>query len=137
MNDTASAHRRQAQRTEPGAAHNRSLGAQGEALAAEYLEGLGYLLLDRNWRNGREGELDLVVKDGREIVAVEVKTRSSTAAGHPLEAITVWKAKRLRRLLLSWVRERQPRASVLRIDAVGIVLRPGREPSIHHLQGIA
>jgi len=121
----------------PRAERNRELGARGEALAAAYLEGLGYQLLDRNWRSGREGELDLVARDGEEIVAVEVKTRSGTTAGHPLESITARKAQRLRRLLLSWVRERHPRAPGLRIDAVGIVMRSGEDPRIHHLRGIA
>lgn len=135
MNDTPYPHQRS--RADRARSHNQELGASGEALAAAYLEGLGYHLLDRNWRSGREGELDLVARDGDQIVAVEVKTRSGVAAGHPLEAITAGKARRLRRLLLTWVRERHPRARALRIDAVGIVLRPGREPSIHHVQGIA
>lgn len=142
MDDTSlraqsSRHRRSDTRGLSNAERNRDLGARGEALAAEYLEGLGYRLLDRNWRSGREGELDLIARDGAEIVAVEVKTRSGTTAGHPLEAITLRKAQRLRRLLLSWVRDRHPRASKLRIDAVGIVMRPGEEPRIQHLKGIA
>lgn len=138
MNDTASiAHQPTPLQGAPVLSHNRAVGMRGEAIAAEYLEGLGYQLLDRNWRSGREGELDLVVRHGDEVVAVEVKTRSGTAAGHPLEAITAKKARRLRRLLLTWVREHHPRAVALRIDAVGIVLRSGRAPSIHHVQGIA
>lgn len=119
------------------ASHNRALGAQGEEIAARYLEHRGYRLLARNWRDGRRGELDLIARDGGSIVAVEVKTRSGTGYGHPLEAVTARKAGRLRRLLLSWARQNRPGAARLRVDAVGITLRPGEQPRIDHLQGIA
>ncbi len=115
---------------------NQALGARGEQLAAEYLEERGYRLLERNWRAGRAGELDLVARDGDCIVAVEVKTRSGLGYGHPLEAITALKAGRLRRLLLHWVRESGQQAPRLRVDAVGITLRAGEQPRIDHLQGI-
>jgi len=117
--------------------HNRRLGARGEALAAEYLEARGYRIVDRNWRGGRQGELDLVARDGEEIVAVEVKTRSGTASGHPFEAITPAKARRLRGLLLSWVREHREHADGLRVDAIGIVLPAHEAARIEHLRSIA
>jgi putative endonuclease len=103
---------RQTQTQHPRASHtHRALGVQGEALAAEYLESLGWQILDRNWRDGRRGELDLVVRDRDVVIAVEVKTRSGTGYGTPFEAITSLKASRLRRLLLGWVREHRPAAS--------------------------
>lgn len=116
--------------------HNQRLGAEGERIAAEYLEQLGYTILDRNWRI-REGEIDLVARDGSDIVAVEVKTRGGSGYGHPLEAITAIKARRLRRLLLSWVRETRPGLAHLRIDAIGITMRNGERPRIDHLRGIS
>ncbi len=118
------------------AKHNRTLGARGEAIAAEYLEGLGFRIIERNWRGGRAGELDIIAAEGDAIVAVEVKTRGGLAYGHPLEAITAAKSRRLRQLLLAWVRERRPGASTLRIDAIGIVLREGENPNLHHIRGI-
>lgn len=116
--------------------HNLRLGARGEALAAAYLEGRGYRVLARNWRT-REGELDIVAQDGDAVVAVEVKTRGGTGFGHPLEAVTARKAKRLRRLLLSWVRSERPGASRLRIDAIGITMRLGAPPRIDHVEGLS
>ena len=120
----------------PTPAHNRALGAHGEDLAADYLERLGYRVLARNWRT-RTGELDLVARDGDTLVAVEVKTRSGSGYGSPLEAITTRKMARLRRLLLDWVRERGVRGARLRVDAVGITVRPGAAPRIDHLRGIS
>ena len=116
--------------------HNQRLGAHGEQIATEYLEQRGYKTLARNW-NVSHGELDLIMRDGDWLVAVEVKTRSGTDYGHPLEAITPTKAKRLRKLLLIWVRETKPGLAYLRVDAVGITLRPGERPRIDHLQGIS
>lgn len=113
----------------------RALGTRGEDLAAAYLAGRGYRILDRNWRI-REGELDIVARDEDCIVAVEVKTRSGSGYGNPLEAITAAKAARLRRLLGEWVRTSGPGPSRLRIDAVGITLLPGERPRIDHLRGI-
>lgn len=117
--------------------HNQSLGAYGEKLAAEYLQRIGYEVLERNWRSGRAGELDLVMQDRESVVAVEVKTRSGNGYGTPFEAITVRKVARLRTLLMSWVREHHLAANGLRIDAVAVTLIPGCEPKIEHLRGIA
>lgn len=116
---------------------NRALGAQGEALAATYLETLGFEVLDRNWRAGRRGELDLVMWDDGALVAVEVKTRSGEGYGNPLESITGLKMRRLRRLLLEWVRTHAVSARALRVDAVAVILRPGEQPQIDHLRGIS
>ena len=121
---------------DPPGSRNRTIGARGEQLAADYLQTLGYRVIARNWRCGRQGALDLIARDGDCIVAVEVKTRSGTGYGHPLEAITAQKAGRLRRLLLSWARQTEPGPARLRVDAVGITLRGDARPRIDHLRGI-
>ncbi len=113
------------------------LGARGETIATEYLQSLGCEVLDRNWRSGRTGELDLVIRDRDHVVAVEVKTRSGRGYGTPFEAITARKAGRLRTLLLRWVREHAPVSGALRIDAVAVTILPGEAPKIEHLRGIA
>jgi putative endonuclease len=120
----------------PPAAHNQTLGSRGESIAADYLEEQGYRIVDRNWRT-RHGELDLIAIDDGALVAIEVKTRSGSGYGHPLEAITARKADRLNRLLLDWAREYGSRARGLRVDAIGITLSPGAEPRIEHLRGIS
>ena len=77
--------------------HNQALGAYGEALAAGFLTRQGMVLLDSNWRCP-QGEIDLVLRDGRTLVVCEVKTRSSNDFGTPHEAIDRRKVDRLRRL---------------------------------------
>lgn len=117
--------------------HNQSLGARGERIAADYLIARGLILIERNWRC-TYGELDLIMRDGETCVAIEVKTRSGTGFGSPLEAITARKAARLRRLLLEWAGTTGNRGRGLRVDAVGVLLLPGAaEPHVEHLRAIA
>lgn len=70
------------------------LGKWGENVAAEHLKSLGWVELNRNWRNVR-GEIDLVFRDGETLVLVEVKTRRGAASGEPEEGLTEAKGNRL------------------------------------------
>ena len=96
------------------------LGRMGEAAAARYLRGLGWKVVDRNWRCA-EGELDIVAFDGRGHVVCEVKTRAGLDFGDPLEAITAAKAARLRRLAGRWADQHGLSAAQIRIDVIGLV----------------
>ena len=112
----------------------RALGTSGEAAVACWYEASGYQVVDRNWRCP-QGEIDLVLRDGDETVFVEVKTRTSTAFGHPLEAITTEKLSRLRRLAAAWCAA-HPGTGSIRIDAIAVVA-PRRAPAtVEHLEGV-
>jgi putative endonuclease len=113
----------------------RELGRFGEAYAARHLVEQGMVLLDRNWRCDA-GEIDLVLRDGRVLVICEVKTRSSTAYGSPLEAVSQVKAARLRRLAARWLAEHHLRPDDVRIDLVGVLAAPGRTPRVDHVTGV-
>jgi putative endonuclease len=79
------------------------IGAFGEEVVAQHLLLRGDEILERNWRV-REGEIDLVSLGADGIFHfIEVKTRSSLAFGHPLEAINRDKAHRMQRLALAWL----------------------------------
>lgn len=99
----------------------RSLGAEGEALAARWYESQGYEVLARNWRC-REGELDLVLRRGHTIVFCEVKSRSSEAFGVPAEAVTRTKQARLRTLAALWLADTGlGRGKELRFDVASVL----------------
>jgi putative endonuclease len=117
------------------AQRRRELGAYGEAYAARHLTDQGMVLLDRNWRCD-QGEIDLVLRDGRVLVVCEVKTRSSTAFGSPLEGVTEQKAARLRRLAARWLAAHQVHPDDVRLDLVGVLVRPGGPPQVEHVQGV-
>lgn len=111
------------------------LGATGEALAERFLTRLGMSVLDRNWRC-REGEIDLVLRDGDEIVVCEVKTRRSTSFGQPIEAITRAKLGRLRRLAGCWLAEHEVNGRGVRLDVVGLLGHRDGSYRVTHLRGV-
>ena len=120
-----------------GATRRRSaLGAYGETLAARHLTDQGMVVLDRNWRC-EIGEVDLVLRDGPVLVVCEVKTRSSTRFGSPLEAVTERKAARLRRLAARWLAEHAVRPAHVRIDLVGVLLTREGPVEVDHVRGVA
>jgi putative endonuclease len=112
--------------------HNQLVGGYGERLACRYLVSQGLELLDRNWRS-RAGELDVVARDGDDLVFVEVKTRRSTRYGHPAEAVVPAKARRLRRLAGLWLAANGMRGERIRFDVISVLL--GRSVAVQHLRG--
>ncbi len=110
------------------------LGHRGERIAAAYLTDAGLLVLDRNWRC-REGELDIVARDGDALVFCEVKTRRGVGFGHPVEAVTATKQRRLRTLAQRWLAAHEEHAPDLRFDVVGVLVRPERPAVVTHLRG--
>ena len=92
-------------------------------------------MLERNWRC-RDGELDLVALDGDELVVVEVKTRRSTAYGHPAEAVTAVKLARVRRLAAQWLAVHDVHPSSVRVDVIAVLLLRGRAAQVDHLVGV-
>ena len=111
------------------------LGKKGEALAADFLAEAGMQVVERNWRCS-QGEIDLVVRDGDELVFVEVKTRSSLGFGHPLEAITVAKLARLRRLAGAWCAAHPGERGLVRIDAVAVVAPTFGAVMVEHVKRV-
>lgn len=111
-----------------------SLGRRGEDAAADYLAGLGWTIVERNWRCDG-GELDIIAHDGRGHVVCEVKTRGSARFGDPLEAISRDKAARLRRLAGRWAAERGAGGARVRVDVLGLVA-DGDGFSIDHLREV-
>ena len=109
------------------------LGSLGERIAATYLTAAGLRLLDRNWRC-REGELDIVAREGDALVFCEVKTRRGVGYGFPVEAVTVAKQRKLRVLAQRWLAAHDEHAPDLRFDVVGVLVQPARPAQVTHLR---
>lgn len=118
------------------AARRTALGRYGEDVAARHLVAQGLVLLERNWRC-EAGELDLVLREGDDLVVAEVKTRSSDAFGTPHEAVSEAKLARLRRLGAAWLAAHpaaHPRG--VRLDLVAVHLRRRGAAEVEHVRGI-
>jgi putative endonuclease len=116
-----------------------AVGRYGEQVAADHLEAAGLIILERNWRC-REGELDIVARDGTQLVFVEVKTRSSLAFGSPAEAVGPSKSARIRQLALRYLMARREAGdeaswSALRFDVVAVLRSAGNGPDVVHVRG--
>jgi putative endonuclease len=116
-----------------------AVGRFGERLAADHLEAAGLEILSRNWRC-REGEVDIVARDGTVLVFVEVKTRSSRAFGTPAEAVDRTKSARIRQLALRWIMAQRELGepafwASVRFDVVSVVRGP-RGIELDHLAGV-
>jgi putative endonuclease len=105
-------------------ADRRSLGQRGEQAAAEWYVAHGYRIVARNWRCA-QGEIDLLCARGNPggrttLVVCEVKARSSHSHGHPLEAVTPSKRRRLRRLAAEYLRHQDASYDDVRFDVAAV-----------------
>ncbi|WP_062460544.1 YraN family protein [Demequina soli] len=112
-----------------------AVGRYGEEVAARRLVEDGWEVLVRNWRCAR-GELDIVARDGRELVFVEVKTRRSDAFGGALAAVTPAKVRRLRLLAGQWLADQDVAWPAVRIDVVAVTLPRAGAAVIEHVRGV-
>ena len=119
----------------PGSGSKQQVGARGEDLACAELTRQGLTIVERNWRCS-VGEIDIVAVEGGTLVFCEVKCRTGLGFGHPLEAITYAKRRTLRQLAAIWMRDHCVRTRSIRIDAIGVLMLPGREPSVTHVKAI-
>ncbi len=107
-------------------------GRAGERLAARFFQLGGYQIVERNWRCPPLGELDLIVRRGRELLFVEVKT-SNRSDFDPSIYVDATKEKRLYRLaqayiaLHGWAAACRPR-----IDVVAVFQQRGRWELVHY-----
>lgn len=108
-------------------------GTEEERVAELFLLGKGYQLIDRNFST-QMGEVDLIFKDKKELVFVEVKARRSLDYGYPEESVTKTKLNKIRKTVAAYLfARRHPADSPCRIDVVSILQLPGKPPEIAHL----
>lgn len=110
--------------------NTRRIGNRGEDIALQYLSGLGYELVERNYRT-RYGEIDLILRDSEALVFVEVKLRRGTEYGDPLESVTPHKQEQVRSVAEQYISDLESEFSELRFDVVGILVSNERPNVVH------
>lgn len=108
----------------------RSLGAREEMIAACFLKKHGVVLTEKNFRNGRMGEIDLIGWDQDVLVFFEVKYRSSYQCGFPEEAITSKKKRKIRQAAKYYLSAHHfPLDQRMRFDVVALM--PVKKDTVH------
>lgn len=95
------------------------IGKIGEDLASKYLEAAGYIIIERNFL-ARQGEIDIIAKDKKELVFIEVKTRTSDIYGKPVEAVNTQKQKHLLNTIKYYLYSKHLENEFIRIDVIEV-----------------
>lgn len=96
-------------------------GHRGEVIAVKFLKKRGYKIIEKNYRS-KLGEIDIIAKDRNTLSFIEVKTRKSLRYGHPKDAITPHKKKKLSMVALGYLKETNQSHSKARFDVVSVLL---------------
>ena len=109
-------------------------GLWGEAEAERYLRRLGWRILGRRVRIGRD-ELDLVARHGEVLVFVEVKTRRDESMGRPFVAVDRGKRRSLSRAAVRYLNKLPTRPSFFRFDVLEVIGKAEQGvPRIRHIE---
>jgi len=112
---------------------NAGVGNRGEELAAAFLERSGLRIVERNFRC-KGGEIDIVAKDGRTLVFVEVKSRKTLVYGVPQAAVTPFKQRQISKAALTWLSRNRLHDSPARFDVIAILLNGEYQHQIEHIK---
>ncbi|HJV35714.1 YraN family protein [Geomonas sp.] len=117
----------------PEKSGNSAKGEVGESIAATFLTGQGFSIVERNFRCVC-GEVDIIAREGRTIVFVEVKCRKNANYGPPQLAVTPFKQRQISKAALVWLSKKRLYDADARFDVVAIVLHQHDLPEIEHIR---
>lgn len=115
--------------------NKKEIGKFGEQLACEYLQKQGYEVLDNNWQK-RKGEIDLICVKDKDLVFVEVKTRTKSAFGHGEQAVDCRKKQKISAMIDDYLFSHPqfddyfPRFDIVVVEIFNLV------PKYYHLENV-
>lgn len=110
------------------------IGNHGEKVAAAWLRSQGCVILARNFRSVRKGEVDIVARDGKLLLFVEVKTRRAGARIRGLDAVNKHKQALIERGANAWLRRLGTRDIPWRFDVIEVTVEDGKKPTVNHVK---
>lgn len=112
--------------------NKRVTGSKGEEIACEFISGLGYKIIQRNYQFGH-GEIDIIAKDGNTLVFIEVKYRKNLEFGPPELAITKGKQNQIKKTAAAYLWEKNLTDTDSRVDVIAILYPKDQKPKINHI----
>jgi putative endonuclease len=110
------------------------IGDYGEQVAADWLRSKRCHILARNFKGPRRGEVDIVARDGKLLLFVEVKTRREGAKIRPLDAVDASKRALIERGANAWLKQLGTRNLPWRFDVIEIYVENGEIPRVNHVK---
>ncbi|NJM38354.1 MAG: YraN family protein [Akkermansiaceae bacterium] len=110
------------------------LGNYGEQVAAAWLQSQGCKILAKNYRSPRKGEVDIIARNGKLLLFVEVKTRRADSKIRGLDAVDQSKQKLIEKGANSWLKRLGTRDLPWRFDVIEVNVKDGEKPKINHVK---
>lgn len=121
--------------TADGQARDRIwIGNYGEEVATAWLRSKGCKILARNFRGPHQGEVDIVARDHKLLLFVEVKTRREGSKIRGLDAVGKDKQVLIERGANSWLKRLGTRDLPWRFDVIEVMVEDGKRPRIHQVK---
>ena len=110
------------------------IGKIGEELATKYIQSLGYTIVERNFA-AIQGEIDIIARDKKELVFIEVKTRTNTLYGRPIEAVNTPKQEHLISTVKYYLYSKHLENEFVRLDVIEVYINESTY-KINHIKQI-
>jgi putative endonuclease len=101
--------------------NNKETGRLGENIARSYLVEKGYSILETNYST-RYGEIDIIAREERLVVFVEVKTRRGVSFGYPREAVDIHKQLKIRNMAEFYILRKKLSDIPMRFDVIEVFI---------------
>ena len=111
---------------------NKETGNLGETIATEYLKNNKYKIIERNF-SSKEGEIDIIAKENKELVFIEVKTRKNIKYGKPIDAVNYIKQKHILKVAEYYIYKNKIKNIQIRFDVIEIYII-GNKIKINHVK---
>jgi putative endonuclease len=113
-----------------------AIGVLGERIARDWLRAQGAKILYRNFKAPGGGEVDIVAREGRQLLFTEVKARRAGGPGRPLDAVDRDKQRLIERGANEWLRLLGTREIPWRFDVIEVILTDGEKPLVRRVENV-